>query len=190
MNLIQHSVKMNSEAERSFADFYLTEEPSFFEENSDETIVQMRIKFKRTLSIEAMNTFLPSLLLILLSYITAYFKLPKFFNTAITVNLSVMLTITTLLISVLNKLPTTAYIKWIEYWLIFAQMVPFIQVIFITVLQWLMEGADSAKNTISQQDQCWMEDKRLVEVYNFFFKFINVISFNAFFLGSLFGTLF
>ena len=129
MNLIQHIVKMNSEAERSFADFYLTEEPSFSAKDSDENIVQMKITFKRTLSIEAINTFLPSLLLIILSYITAFFKLPKFFNTAITVNLSVMLTITTLLISVLNKLPTTSYIKWIEYWLIFAQLVPFVQAI-------------------------------------------------------------
>ena len=129
----------------------------------------MKITFKRTLSIEAINTFLPSLLLIILSYITAFFKLPKFFNTAITVNLSVMLTITTLLIRVLNKLPTTSYIKWIEYWLIFALMVPFTQVIFITVLQWLMEGADGnekMQNTISpQQDQCWSEEKRCVEVY-------------------------
>ena len=163
VNLIQHSVKMNPEAERSFADFYLTEEPSFSEEDSDETIVQMKITFKRTLSIEAINTFLPSLLLILLSYITAFFKLPKFFNTAITVNLSVMLTITTLLISVLNKLPTTSYIKWIEYWLIFALMAPFTQVILITAIQWLMEEAESTQNTISPQgEQCWMEDKREV----------------------------
>ena len=155
---------MDPEAEKNFADFYLTEDPSFSEKDPDENTVQMKITFKRTLSIEAINTFLPSLLLIILSYITVFFKLPKFFNTAITVNLSVMLTITTLLISVLNKLPTTSYIKWIEYWLIFALMVPFTQAILITVLQWLMEEAENTQNTISpQQDQCWMEDKG--EVY-------------------------
>ena len=65
VNLIQHSVKMNPEAERSFADFYLTEEPTFFEEDPHENIVQMKITFKRTLCIEAINTFLPSLLLFL-----------------------------------------------------------------------------------------------------------------------------
>ena len=83
--------------------------------------------------------------------------------TAITVNLSVMLTMTYLLISVLKKLPPTPYVKWIEYWLIFAEMVTFTQVIFITALQWLMEEAENTQNTISpQQDQCWMEDKREV----------------------------
>ena len=87
-------------------------------------------------------TFFPSLLLISLSYSTSFFKQPNFFNTAITVNLSVMLTLTTLLISVVKKLAQTSYIKWIEYWLIFAQLIPFIQVILITTLERLREKAD------------------------------------------------
>ena len=62
--------------------------------------------------------------------------------TAITVNLSVMLTMTYLLISVLKKLPPTPYVKWIEYWLIFAQMIPFIKAVLITSIQWLMENAE------------------------------------------------
>ena len=123
----------------------------------------MKITFKRTLSIEAINTFFPSLLLIILSYITAFFKLPKF-NTAITVNLSVMLTITTLLISVLNKLPTTSYIKWIEYWLIFAQLVPFTQALLITVLQWLMEKGEGNGERISEKPECWSASERPIEV--------------------------
>ena len=68
------------------------------------------------------------MLLISISYATSFFRLPNFFNTAITVNLTVMLTTTTLLISVVTRLAQTSYIKWIEYWLIFAQLVPFIQV--------------------------------------------------------------
>ena len=49
-------------------------------------------------------------------------------ETAITVNLTVMLTVTTLLISVVKKLAQTSYVKWLESWLIFAQLVPFTQV--------------------------------------------------------------
>ena len=78
---------------------------------------------------ESIMTFLPSLLLITISNATSYFKLPNFFNTAITVNLTVMLTVTTLLISVVKKLAQTSYVKWLEGWLIFAQLVPFTQVI-------------------------------------------------------------
>ena len=174
-------MQIDSEADRNFADFFIIEDPSFVSKENDQKRVEMKITFKRTLSIEAINTFFPSLLLIILSYITAFFKLPKFFNTAITVNLSVMLTITTLLISVLNKLPTTSYIKWIEYWLIFALMVPFTQAILITVLQWLMEEAENTQNAISpQQDQCWLEDKG--EVY-----LTNVIPLDTF-KGYLFET--
>ena len=78
---------------------------------------------------ESLMTFLPSLLLIAISNATSFFKLPNFFNTAITVNLTVMLTVTTLLISVVKKLAQTSYVKWLEGWLIFAQLVPFAQVI-------------------------------------------------------------
>ena len=45
-----------------------------------------------------------------------------------------MLTTTTLLISVIKKLAQTSYIKWIEWWLIFAMLIPFTQVILITVI--------------------------------------------------------
>ena len=45
-----------------------------------------------------------------------------------------MLTTTTLLISVIKKLAQTSYIKWIEWWLIFTMLIPFTQVILITVI--------------------------------------------------------
>ena len=95
----------------------------------------MQIIFKRRLTNEAVMTWLPSLLLITISWATSFFKLPNFFNTAITVNLTVMLTTTTLLISVVKKLAQTSYIKWIEAWLIFAQLIPFTQVILITLIE-------------------------------------------------------
>ena len=164
VNLVQQIMEIDPEAERNFADFYLTEDPSFSEKDPYENTVQMKITFKRTLSIEAINTFLPSLLLIILSYITVFFKLPKFFNTAITVNLSVMLTITTLLISVLNKLPTTSYIKWIEFWLIFAQLVPFTKALLITVIQWMMEKEEGCGRKVPAKPECWMTYENTVEV--------------------------
>ena len=81
-----------------------------------------------------MTTFFPSMLLIAITYATTYFK-PFFFEAALTVNLTVMLVITTLFISVMNKLASTSYIKWIEFWLIFAQLIPFTEVVLLTVLE-------------------------------------------------------
>ena len=116
--------------------FIIDESPTMVSKDNE---VHMEIVFKRRLTNEAVMTFLPSLLLISISYSTSFFKLPNFFNTAITVNLSVMLTLTTLLISVVKKLAQTSYIKWIEYWLIFAQLIPFTQVILITCIEALKE---------------------------------------------------
>ena len=92
------------------------------------TAILFNVVFKRRLTNIALMTFLPSMLLIAISYSTSYFRLPNFFNTAITVNLTVMLTTTNLLISETTKLAQTSYLKWMEGWLIFAQLVPFIQV--------------------------------------------------------------
>ena len=46
-----------------------------------------------------------------------------------TVNLTSLLVLTTLFISVSQSLPPTAYIKLIDIWLIFAQMIPFLEVL-------------------------------------------------------------
>ena len=88
VKMLQEKVGLEPGSEKYFADFYLTEDPSFFSKDGNGKVVQMKIVFKRCLSIEALDTFLPSLLLILLSYVTSFFKLPKFFNTAITVRLA------------------------------------------------------------------------------------------------------
>ena len=116
--------------------------------------ITFRIVFKRKIINEALMTFLPSMLLVSISYATSFFKLPNFFNTAITVNLTVMLTTTTLLISVTKKLAETSYLKLEEAWLIFVMMVPFSKVILITYKEHLldMEGrAMDNKVTISDQ---------------------------------------
>ena len=57
----------------------------------------MEIVFRRRLTNELLTTYLPSLLLLLITYATTYFK-PFYFEAALTVNLTVMLVITTLFI--------------------------------------------------------------------------------------------
>ena len=94
---------------------------------------------------EAMTTFFPSVLLIAISYITTFFK-PVFFEAALSVNLTVLLVLTTLFISVMEKLPPTSMIKWMEWWLIFAQMIPFLEVIFLTLSEASMELSEDKTN--------------------------------------------
>ena len=94
--------------------------------------IQMKITMKRKIMSEMMTTYFPSLLLMMITYATTFFK-PFFFEAALTVNLTNMLVMTTVFTSVMEKLPLTSYPKMIDIWLIFCQLVPFAEVIFTDV---------------------------------------------------------
>ena len=49
-----------------------------------------------------------------------------------TVNLTVMLVLTTMFINISSSLPVTSYIKMIDLWLIFNLIVPFVEVLVHT----------------------------------------------------------
>ena len=91
--------------------------------------LKMVITMKRKVLSEMMTTYFPSLLLTAITFATTFFK-PFFFEAALTVNLTNMLVMTTIFISVMEKLPLTSYPKMIDFWLIFCQLVPFAEVIF------------------------------------------------------------
>ena len=57
--------------------------------------VTMQIKFKRKIMSEMMTTYLPSILLMMITYATTFFK-PFFFEAALSVNLTTMLVMTTI----------------------------------------------------------------------------------------------
>ena len=59
--------------------------------------IRMEIVFKRRLTNELLTTYLPSLLLLGITFATTYFK-NFYFEAALTVNLTVMLVLTTLFI--------------------------------------------------------------------------------------------
>ena len=90
--------------------------------------IWMTMSLKRKIMSEMMTTYFPSFLLMMITYATTFFK-PVYFEAALTVNLTNMLVMTTIFISVMERLPTTSYLKMIDYWLIFCQLVPFTEVI-------------------------------------------------------------
>ena len=94
--------------------------------------IWMTLVLKRKMMSEMMSTFLPSLLLLMITFATTFFK-PFFFEAALTVNLTNMLVMTTIFISVMEKLPLTSYPKMIDYWLIFCQLVPFSEVVLLHI---------------------------------------------------------
>ena len=89
--------------------------------------LRMRISLKRKIMSEMMTTYLPSILLLMITFATTFFK-PVYFEAALTVNLTNMLVMTTIFTSVMDRLPTTSYLKMIDIWLIFCQLIPFAEV--------------------------------------------------------------
>ena len=87
----------------------------------------MTIILRRKIMSEMLTTYLPSALLMMITFATTFFK-PFFFEAALSVNLTNMLVMTTIFISIMERLPLTSYTKMIDYWLIFCQLVPFVEV--------------------------------------------------------------
>ena len=97
--------------------------------------VKMTIKMKRKIMSEMMTTYFPSLLLMMITYATTFFK-PFFFEAALSVNLTTMLVMTTIFISKMESLPPTSDIKMIDIWLILCQIYPFVEVVLLTAMEY------------------------------------------------------
>ena len=86
--------------------------------------VHMVISLKRKIQTELLTTYLPTLLLLITTYATTFFK-PIYFEASLTVNLTIMLVMTTIFTSKIEELPPTSDTKMIDIWLIFCLLVPF-----------------------------------------------------------------
>ena len=105
----------------------------------------MEIVFKRRLTNEILTTYLPTTLLFLIVFATTKFK-AFFFEAALTVNLTTMLVLTTIFIAIMDRVASTAYVKMIDIWLIFAQLIPFTEVVLLTLLESYREGHQLINN--------------------------------------------
>ena len=112
--------------------------------------IRMTITLKGKIMSEILLTYFPSLLLMMITYATTFFK-PFFFEAALSVNLTTMLMMTTIFISNMESLPPTSVIKMVDYWLILCQLVPFAQVVLLTVKENLRESGHE-ENLILEDD--------------------------------------
>ena len=106
--------------------------------------IQLRFVIRRQLMGEILTTFLPSTLLMIIVYATAHFK-PKYFEAALNLNLGVMFVMTTLFVSVMERLPRTSYLRMVDIWLIYGQVMPFVEVILLTFMTMKREELEDEK---------------------------------------------
>ena len=88
-------------------------------------LVVMTMVLKRKIVTELLTTYLPTILLLLISFVTIFFD-KHLFGDAIAVNLTIMLVMTTIFTSKIEELPPTSDTKMIDIWLIFCLIVPFL----------------------------------------------------------------
>ena len=122
----------------------LTQRNSDFPEEGIRMVITLRRKFLR----EVITTYLPTILLMIATFITTFFK-PEFFEAALGVNLTTMLMMTTIFMTSLSELTDTAYPKWIDFCLIFCQIIPLAEVVLLTLKEAYREEEDKKEEETS-----------------------------------------
>ena len=102
----------------------------------DRNMVSMALKLKRKVVTELVTTYLPTILLLLITFTTIFFD-KDLFGDAIAVNLTIMLVMTTIFTSKIEELPPTSDMKMIDIWLICCLVIPFLEVILRTTIEGL-----------------------------------------------------
>ena len=116
-------------------------------------LVIMSIVLKRKVATELLTTYLPTILLLLITFTTIFFD-KDLFGDAIAVNLTIMLVMTTIFTSKIQELPPTSDTKMIDFWLIFCLLVPFSFTLVQTAIECYREDEkDEAHET-------WAEVRR------------------------------
>ena len=124
---------------------YIIKDSRMLRYNVDEIFgVKVSVTLGRLLLGTILTTYIPTIILVIISHNASFFK-PFFFESAISVNVTTMLVLVTLFLSVSGSLPTTSYIKMVDVWFIFNLMVPFGEVLLHTYIDSLRQKDDEER---------------------------------------------
>ncbi len=121
--------------------------------NQSEIIIVLNLK--RIFSYHLTNTYMPTSTLLIIAEITLYFDEDKT-EVAIGLSLTIMLVMYTMYQSISDSLIKTAYLKMIDYWLLFCLLMPFF--IFMIEIYWLLKMKKELKST----EKGWVDDKQKI----------------------------
>ena len=114
--------------------------------------VHMVMLLKRKIQTEILTTYLPTLLLLMITYATAFFN-EIYFEAKCTLNLTIMLVMTTIFTSKIAELPPTSDTKMIDFWLIFCLLVPFSFTVVQTAVECYRDNGDNQRSSINDVKQ-------------------------------------
>ena len=125
--------------------------------------MEMVIIFKRVITNEVLTTYLPTALLMIIVHATTFFR-DEYFEANLTVNLSVMFVASTLFVSVMENLPRTSYVRMVDIWLIYGQLLPFIQVVLVTYIEACRQGKENEIVLTNQRNSVATENKTVFHI--------------------------
>ena len=140
VRLLPHKMMMNQSLDMTLfviTHWFLTE----IDTNSPEEGIMMMVTLKRKIAKEIMTTYVPTGLLMMITLATIFIK-QYYFEAALGTNLTTMLMMTTIFMTVMAELPSTAYVKHVDLWLIGCQLVPFLEVLLLITIEALREEKD------------------------------------------------
>nr|XP_040574129.1 gamma-aminobutyric acid receptor subunit rho-2-like [Lepeophtheirus salmonis] len=105
------------------------------------------IVFKRLFTNIFTTTYIPTLCLQIVALITLFISEDRF-DTTVNVTLTATLVMYTLYQSVSSSLPSTAYNKMIDYWLIFSLIMPFVVFVLEVLIELLNQSLESGPSKL------------------------------------------
>ena len=126
-------------------------------------MVFMALKLKRKFTTELLTTYLPTILLLLITFTTIFFD-SELFGDVIAVNLTIMLVMTTIFTSKIEELPPTSDMKMIDIWLICCLVIPFLEVILRTTIECLDCNCHICEGKRAKKSKTDGEEKEVIRV--------------------------
>jgi len=97
--------------------------------------ISVSVTLARSMTTFLLTVFLPTLALDVIGHLTNFFK-DEDFDIKLTLNITVTLVLSNMFIGINASLPKTNNLKHIELWLIFSMLLPFIEILVQTYIEW------------------------------------------------------
>ncbi|XP_071542888.1 uncharacterized protein [Panulirus ornatus] len=95
--------------------------------------MRVRIPLQRRAGYAILNIYTPSLILLVISYVSLFFR-PHIFEVRVMTTLTSLLVMATLFTQVSASLPKTSYFKMVDVWLLFCIVMSFLIIIFHAII--------------------------------------------------------
>ncbi|XP_068221246.1 uncharacterized protein [Palaemon carinicauda] len=117
--------------------------------------VKVRVPLVRLYGYAILNIYIPTLVLLVISYVTLFFR-ASIFDVRMMGSLTVQLVIATLFSQVSASLPKTSYFKMVDVWLLFCITITFLVIIFHAIIDSILYQSTK----VSPIGSGWMSERK------------------------------